>query len=261
MRKVFIYTDYPSEALDVNTVKEYIGGFGFEVEIVGDLYEKFLQDDKDKLDELVTRLSKIIINEIEIPLEFPSETSGLLKHDELKRLNGNNTYRGIFYDGNWLQRLYFKIIYNSNFFRSHTSDTHIIYTGRLFGTFGQKRYHARVVIMGFPSLISTSGVVEAPARPREYYWARAGLLRSGRDIAELDEIYKDKFIHYDDHRLTNIICSYSLQPIIYDFSGEEFCSNSQCSNFNSHWQEEVIRIQQNRLLCSDCEDKLNWRQL
>ena len=32
------------------------------------------------------------------------------------------------------------------------------------------RYHGRAVICSNPAIISTTGMIEAPARPREYYF-------------------------------------------------------------------------------------------
>jgi hypothetical protein len=51
------------------------------------------------------------------------------------------------------------------------SHAHVVFTNRLFGTRDESdgRYHMSVSVYGFPSLISTTGIVEAPAKPKEFY--------------------------------------------------------------------------------------------
>jgi hypothetical protein len=103
--------------------------------------------------------------------------------------------------------------------------------------------------MGTPNLISTSGLVEAPARPREYYWLKAGFIQSGRDIAELDSVYKERFIEYNDSKMTPILGSYALQAVAYEVSGQEFCDDRSCCLYNSHWQEDVLSAQLDGKFC------------
>ena len=48
---------------------------------------------------------------------------------------------------------------------------HIIFTDKLIGTFDYDdyRYHARALICSNPIVISTTGIIEAPAKPKQYY--------------------------------------------------------------------------------------------
>lgn len=118
---------------------------------------------------------------------------------------------------------------------------HIILSDRLFGTWeeNEKRFHARVSIYGFPSIISTSGIVEAPAKPREFYLKR----RLGIDPLVLKEEFRERFIDYDDERLTEVIKGYVMQAIFFQATGEPFCEDKGCRLYNAHWQEEVIQAQ------------------
>ncbi|NIM44429.1 MAG: hypothetical protein GTO54_02165, partial [Nitrososphaeria archaeon] len=63
-----------------------------------------------------------------------------------------------------------------------------------------KRYHARTSVYGVPSVISTTGLVEAPAKPREYYLLKQQYEMLGKDLLELKERFKGSFIDYDDER-------------------------------------------------------------
>lgn len=48
---------------------------------------------------------------------------------------------------------------------------HIIFTNKITATFDNDdfRYHARALISSNPTIISTTGIIEAPAKPKQYY--------------------------------------------------------------------------------------------
>ena len=118
-----------------------------------------------------------------------------------------------------MQRIFSKFFLKKHPGELEKTGFHAVVTGRLLGTYGSRRYHARVIISGFPSFISTSGVVEGPARPREYYFLRAEFVRSGKDLAELDEMFRGKFVDYEDDKITKIASAYVLQPFCIIFRG------------------------------------------
>ena len=64
------------------------------------------------------------------------------------------------YDGFELQKILRR-------FNCNNETLHIIITNRLTCTFDEndKRYHARAVICANPAIISTTGIIEAPAKP------------------------------------------------------------------------------------------------
>jgi hypothetical protein len=125
---------------------------------------------------------------------------------------------------------------------------HIAFTNQLLGTWEEddNRYHGRVGIFGYPCLLSTSGVVEAPARPREYYLLKQRYQTLGMNdatILGLDPHFTGRFLDYDDEALTEVIKGYVMQAIFYHFTGNPFCDDRDCRLYNAHWQEEVIRAQ------------------
>jgi hypothetical protein len=65
-----------------------------------------------------------------------------------------------------MQRL-FETMINEN--ESNTNHIHLVFEDRLICTFSEEdwRYHARTIIAHSPSIISTRGIVEAPAKPKE----------------------------------------------------------------------------------------------
>lgn len=153
---------------------------------------------------------------------------------------------GVLYDGYKMHRLFGEILPAAELSFSHL---HIIFTNRLMGTWaaGDGRYHARVCVLGFPSIISTTGIVEAPAKPREFYIARRGLVASGMDKElveeELKQKYEGRFIEYNDERMTDIVKGYVMQAFFYHTTFEPFCGEKNCRLFNAHWQEDMIHAQ------------------
>ena len=87
-------------------------------------------------------------------------------------INSNGTERQdkelILYDGFMMQRLLETMINES---QSNADHIHIVFEDRLICTFSEEdwRYHARTFVAGNPSIISTTGIVEAPAKPKEWY--------------------------------------------------------------------------------------------
>ena len=93
------------------------------------------------------------------------------------------------------------------------------------------------------TVISTTGLIEAPARPREYYLLKQQYERLGRDLLELKERFKGRFLDYEDERLTQVIKGYAMQAVFYHLVGNPFCEDKGCRLYNAHWQEELIFAQ------------------
>ena len=248
MINIFLYTDNPSKSFDINQLISFLDNFNFNAENRGDIFDYLQLDEKDLCD-FKDYIETIEIKNIEKPLDS-------FNQNDISTGLKVNTKRN-FLDGYWLQRKLFSYLFKNQGIDFSDKNLHLIITGRLFGTFETKRYHARVLLTGEPALISTSGIVEAPARPREYYFVKANLLSIGKEIDGLDEIYKDRFVDYGDARMTNILCSYTLQQIKNKINGEPFCENTGCCLYNSHWQEELLNLQYKTDLCDKCRLIIN----
>jgi hypothetical protein len=124
---------------------------------------------------------------------------------------------------------------------------HVVFTRRLLGSFDgeDRRYHARTILAGYPCLISTSGLVEAPAKPREFYLRRRGAAALKVDLpAEvLKEGLLGRFLEYGDPRTTEVAKGYALQAYAYHALGDPFCALPECRLYNAHWQEEMLAAQ------------------
>ncbi len=145
---------------------------------------------------------------------------------------------GIVYDGFHLAKIFSGLMG----YRDPDLETcHIVLTDQLIGTQERHkaRYHIRVAVFGYPSIISTAGIVEGPARPREYYLGR----RFGIEEGRLQKVFDERFIKYGDPRLREVIKGYMLQALFYHLAGNPFCENKECPLFNAHWQEDMIHAQ------------------
>ncbi len=152
---------------------------------------------------------------------------------------------GLLYDGLGLVRLFATLIPEEETGLEHLN---IVFTNQLIGTWedSDRRYHARVGVFSFPSIISTTGVVEAPAKPREYYLMRQRYAALGmEESAEIEfrKAYAGAFIDHYDLRMTDVLKGYIMQAVFFHVGGEGFCADRDCRLFNAHWQSEMINAQ------------------
>ena len=161
---------------------------------------------------------------------------------EKRRILGMTSAFGVLYDGFRLQKVFSQLLAAEE---CTLGFVHILFTNRLFATWdeGNKRYHARTSLYGLPSIISTTGLVEAPAKPREYYLLKQQYERLGRNLLEVKDKFKSTFIDYEDERLTEVVKGYAIQAVFYCLTGEPFCEDRGCRLYNAHWQEELIFAQ------------------
>jgi len=151
---------------------------------------------------------------------------------------------GVMYDANMVASMLRKIIpQDEKKFGVH----HIVFLDRLIGTYTGDRYHAHVVHCSVPSIISTLGLVQAPARPREFYALRNMNPYVPEEI--LLEKFKDCVLTYNDPRITRIAKGIALQTVLWANGYYPFCKHRTCKLYDAHWQEELIKSQMSGKLC------------
>lgn len=148
----------------------------------------------------------------------------------------------IMYDGFEFQKVLTELIPNNEL---SLDKFHVIFTNKLTCTFDQNdfRYHGRTVIGSNPSIISTTGIIEAPAKPREYYFDLLSNFTKGVNIDSVKKKYKGTYLEYHDQRLSKVIEGYLMQAVFYYLTGEAFCDKKDCRLFNAHWQNDLIYSQ------------------
>lgn len=154
----------------------------------------------------------------------------------------SNTENIIMYDGIELQNVFQELIPSSEI---TLSNLHIIFTNKLTCTFDNSdyRYHGRAVIGSNPSIISTTGILEAPAKPREYYLDLIAHYRYGLNIDSIKEKFRGQYLEYQDTRFHKVVEGYVLQAVFYNMTGDAFCDSPDCRLFNAHWQKDLIHSQ------------------
>jgi hypothetical protein len=145
---------------------------------------------------------------------------------------------GVLYDGIDLCAAYNLLLSSAGI---PTEGLVVVVTNQLVGTFDENdsRYHARVVVFGYPCVISTSGLVEAPAKPRAHYIGQ----QLGLSKPPSEEEMPEKWLRPDDPRTTEVLKGYLAQAIFYYMTGEPFCEERECRLFNAHWQEDLLHAQ------------------
>ncbi|MDP3732467.1 MAG: hypothetical protein Q8R31_05575 [Candidatus Omnitrophota bacterium] len=150
--------------------------------------------------------------------------------------------RGLLFDFVATQKAFFHLRYSKK-----SNACHIILTNRLFATLDvDKRPHIRAAIFSYPCIISASGIVEGPAKPKEYYLYKQKYTQLGIwDIeeAKIKKKFKGRFIDYADKRMNEVLKGYVAQALFFYITGEPFCPDKSCRLYNAHWQEELIYAQ------------------
>jgi hypothetical protein len=188
----------------------------------------------------------------------------LIEVSNSSSITGRRCKELILYDGFMMQRL-FETMINEN--EANSDHVHIVFEDRLICTFSEEdwRYHARTILGGSPSIISTTGIIEAPAKPKEWYIKQMQV--AAYDLAsdgdENDEISssneKEKYLDYGDCRINFAAVGYALQALFFFITeGNPFCIDINCRLYNAHRQEEVIHSQiQSKKLCNEHAELLH----
>ncbi len=223
--RTILYLPTDLEHLEADELVEFIEEYtGLPVELRDDFFREYYHED------LPRRLAFARVRDLTerrfiepLPVEVDLEE---------KIIHGRNV-RGIIYDGRRLTKM----------MREYTAPAeghHVVITDRTVGTMEEHdaRYHIRTLVCSIPSLISTSGIVEGPAKPREYYTG----LKSDLGFEPME---------YGDTRMTDAVKSYLLQSLAWRITGEPFCEDKGCRLHNPHWQEELVEYQLKGKLCDE----------
>lgn len=201
----------------------------------GNIYKKF---SAERLEALAQELASIKVKDpgkrfaLGVPLQ--------VEIDYERRRVKNPVWKvfGILYEGVLYQKFVLDLIFEGRLALDHCA---ILFTNQLFGTWDwdNMRYHARASLYGFPSIISIVGLVEAPAKPKEFYIRK----QMGTPIELLKEEYQGRFLEHGDSRMAEVLKGYVMQAFLFHLTGDPFCEDRNCRLFNSHWQEEVLHSQ------------------
>ncbi|MFQ5941294.1 MAG: DUF6775 family putative metallopeptidase [Nitrososphaerales archaeon] len=251
VKYVYLYNEPSSKTLNINGVAEYVRRMvNCNVDVRREFFTHFLKHKNidyvaDKIVStkvLDTRKQFTKHNSLPIEIKFEKKVIS----------TPSKRFLGILYDGFELQRIFNELIPEEE---NTLEQLHIVFTNRLLCTYGENdsRYHYRTIICGYPTIICTSGIIEAPAKPREFYFLQQLYASIGNtNLDEIKEKFRGRFIDYDDPRFSEVIKGIVLQGLFYHIAGNPFCEKKECILLNAHWQEDLIACQINiGTLCDD----------
>jgi hypothetical protein len=238
--EIILYDEGSEEELDIEEIAEYLRKKLGKIPV--DTRGNPLAFCPEKNQDYARKLASIKIQDASRKMASESEPLyGEIEYEK-RRILGKTRAFGVLYDGFLLSRILSEVIPREE--RS-PGFIHIFFTNRLFATWddNDRRYHLRTSIYSMPSIISTTGLVEAPAKPRQYYLLKQRYMVLGKNLLELKEKFKGCFIDYKDEHLTEVMKGYAMQAVFYSLTGDPFCEDNGCRLYNAHWQEELIFAQ------------------
>ena len=237
----YLYRDPSAATLQWDTVASYLRDtLGIPCEVRNEFFSIFGGRDRE---DLARQIAATKVRHIQRPFEAMEPLYGEVQFELRLLEEPSKSVPGILYDGFRYATLLRDLLTPRE--RS-LRVLHIVFAHRLLGTFdADGRYHARAVVCSFPSVVSTSGIVEGPAKPKEYYTVKAQLsiALGAVPFEAAKQPFAGKFIDYDDPRLTEVAKGYALQAAMYHITHEPFCEDGSCRLFNAHWQSELIEAQ------------------
>ncbi|MHB8792356.1 MAG: DUF6775 family putative metallopeptidase [Thermoleophilia bacterium] len=247
---IYIYEEPRCKVLDSPEVARYVAGLvpGCRVQLRAPFLENVIErtEEGTTLEMVAEYLAAVKVRDLSVPVSRDQEVLfGEVAYERRRLKDTESSVCGILYDAAEFSHFCAGLLcpHETGF-----DQLHIVITNQLIGTWGEadRRYHARTVFCGSPSIISLSGLVAAPAKSPAYYIVRHGAESMGmseESKLELADSFADDCVGMDDLRLTEVVKGYVMQAIVYRIEGEAFCREPGCRLFNAHWQRELLEAQ------------------
>ncbi|MGI0045809.1 MAG: DUF6775 family putative metallopeptidase [Nitrosotalea sp.] len=231
--KIFLYDEPSVPQIKIKDLAEFIWK---QSRIETEVRQNFFQHFNIK-ERIPYQLASCRIFNPYVPFERHNPTVEEIAFEEKEAANNI-----VLYDGFELQNIFRNAIHDSEL---SSDNFHLIFTTRLTCSYDYDdyRYHGRAVICSNPSIISTTGIIEAPAKPREYYLQLHEKMSQGLNLDAIKHEFKGRFLEYNDERIHVVVRGYALQAIFYYLTGTTFCESKECILHNAHWQEELLHAQ------------------
>ena len=234
--KIFLYDEPSVPELKIIGLAKFIEDtFGIKVETRNNIFSN--------ADDSVAKLiAGCRIFNTRKPFESHSPTNEEIDFEKATFVDSKKNENIIMYDGFEFQKIINNLIDNDE---SSLDQIHIAFTNKLTCTYDQSdfRYHGRAIICSNPAIISTTGIIEAPAKPREYYFELISKMSQGLNVNSVKKKYQGTYLEYHDERLSTIAEGYIMQAIFYYLTGEPFCDSLECRLHNPHWQKDLLYSQ------------------
>ncbi|MGQ0796174.1 MAG: DUF6775 family putative metallopeptidase [Nitrosopumilaceae archaeon] len=234
---VFLYDEPAVPEIRLEDLANFISNtFHIKVEIRKNIFNHFQKN-------IAQKIATCRIFDTKHQFEKHKPTNEEVRFEEESFAN-NKESNIIMYDGYEFQRIITNLIPPEEL--KH-DEFHLVCTNKLMCTFDYDdyRFHGRTVICSNPAIISTTGMIEAPAKPREYYHALLSNLAVGLNVESIKHQFKGRYLEYHDPKIGEIVKGFALQAMFYYLTGESFCDSKECRLFNAHWQNDLLHSQIN----------------
>ena len=246
--KIFLYDEPAVQEIQISNLKHFLlETFSLDVEVkecvFNDLDEKTIEKISScRIFDPKIPFKKHLPNKQEIDFEKNVCKDTKLMENTIKVEDAERIEDVVMYDGFQIQNAISTTISQDYLIQNNL---HIVFTNKLTCTYDNldHRYHGRTVICSNPAIISTTGMIEAPAKSREYYLEAMKCKVQGLDIKSVKKNHSGEFLDYHDQRLSKIAEGCLLQAIFYYITGDAFCDSLDCRLNNAHWQKDLIYSQ------------------
>ena len=246
--KIFLYDEPAVQEIQISNLKNFLlETFPVEVEVKDCIFHNLAEKDIEKISccrvfDTTSPFKKHTPNKQEIDFEKNVCKDTKLMENTIKVEDAERIEDVVMYDGFQIQNAISTTISQDYLIQNNL---HIVFTNKLTCTYDNldHRYHGRTVICSNPAIISTTGMIEAPAKSREYYLEAMKCKVQGLDIKSVKKNHSGEFLDYHDQRLSKIAEGCLLQAIFYYITGDAFCDSLDCRLNNAHWQKDLIYSQ------------------
>ncbi|HSA74291.1 MAG TPA: DUF6775 family putative metallopeptidase [Nitrososphaeraceae archaeon] len=80
-----------------------------------------------------------------------------------------------------------------------------------------RRFHARPIICGYPTIISTPSIVEVPARPKAYNLKQMMRDLLSKNSKEIFNEFANRYVIYGDSRLPQVATGNVIQAVFFSY--------------------------------------------
>ena len=234
--KIFLYDEPSVPELKIDDLCKFIQNtFSVSVEKRKNIFSLANE-------QIANKLASCRIFNTKKPFEIHSPTKEEIEFELASFYDSRKTENIVMYDGFEFQRIVSELVSD---YEATLDKLHIVFTNKLTCTYDDSdyRYHGRAVICSNPAIISTTGIIESPAKPRGYYLELISNVVQGVNVETMKKKYQGTYLEYNDRRFSTISEGYLLQAIFYYLTGEAFCDSRECRLNNAHWQSDLLYSQ------------------
>lgn len=234
--KIFLYDEPSVPEITISKLADFIKKFfKIDCEVRKNI---FLDADQN----VAKQLASCRVLEPKKPFEFHNPSMEEIEFELNSCKDSEKTKNIVMYDGFELQKIVSGLISEQE---NSLENFHLAFTNRLTCTFDYNdyRYHGRALICSNPSIVSTTGIIEAPAKPREYYMELITNMAQGLNLESIKKRYQGQYLEYHDKRISTAVEGYAMQAIFYYLTGDAFCEKKECRLYNPHWQKDLLYSQ------------------